>query len=68
MGYSPWGRKESDTTEATCMHTQCETGILKSSRDHTGKVDGGLSEPPGLAIRNPLRLPRASGKPSASVS
>ena len=50
------------------MHTQCETGILKSSKDHTGKVDGGLSEPPGLAIRTPLWLPRASGEPPASVS
>ena len=21
VGYSPWGHKESDTTEHTCMHT-----------------------------------------------
>ena len=23
VGYSPWGHKESDTTEATCMHARC---------------------------------------------
>ena len=39
-------------------HTQCKTGFLKSSKDHTGKVDGGLSEPPGLAIRPPLPAPQ----------
>ena len=48
-------------------HTQCKTGFLKSSKDHTGKVDGGLSEPPGLAICPWSRLPRASGEPPASL-
>ena len=41
-------------------HTQCKVGILKSSKDHTGKVDGGLSEPPGLAICSPHPAPQGS--------
>ena len=26
MGYSPWGRKASDTTKHTCMHTLADAG------------------------------------------
>ena len=30
-GYSPWGRKESDTTEVTGMHARCIVRLRKKS-------------------------------------
>ena len=35
MGYSPWGHKESDTTERLSIHTQtlCKSSTLHSAGD-----------------------------------
>ena len=67
-GLQSMGSQSQTRLKQLSTHTQCKTGILKSSKDHTGKVDRGLSAPPGLAIRPLTRLPRAPGEPPAPVS
>ena len=67
-GLQSMGSQSQTRLKQLSTHTQCKMGILKSSKDHTGKVDRGLSAPPGLAIRPLTWLPRAPGEPPAPVS
>ena len=62
MGYHPWGRTESDTTEATWQQQQASQGVLvvKNPPARVGDVrDAGLipvlGRSPGTGHGNPLQ-------------
>ena len=64
MGYSPWNRKESDTTEQLILHNSEFSPGKESScnaRDtgDTGSIPG-LGRSPGGVHGNPLQYSKAS--------
>ena len=68
VGYSPWGHKESDSTEHTRkhMHTALSPVQLTSQQNRgKGRVVGG--EPPGGHLRTWTGDPSARGRRSTAV-
>ena len=59
MGYSPWGRKESDMTEHSCTHAGLETKTtndfwLLNSRTHFSALEPLIVEGMNESINYPV--------------
>ena len=65
MGYSPWGRKESDTTEATQHSIASLSGGL--AQGESGAQPWGHGQERGAVLAGPLGLVPRVGRQKQSV-